>query len=35
MQKAPRAVTRDFDYATIREQGSLHVKKLSQYCHQT
>ena len=26
MQKAPRAVTGDFDHATVREQGSFHGK---------
>jgi hypothetical protein len=29
MQKVPRAVTGDFDHATVGEQGSLHGKKLS------
>ena len=32
MQKAPRAVTGDFDHATVGKQGSLHGKKLSKYC---
>jgi hypothetical protein len=31
MQKAPCAVTGDFDHATVGEQGSLHGKKLSKY----
>ena len=31
MQKVPRAVTGDFDHATVGEQGSLHGKKLSKY----
>jgi hypothetical protein len=26
MQKAPRAVTGDFDHATVGEEGSLHGK---------
>jgi len=32
MQKAPRAVTGDFDHATVGKQGSLHGEKLSKYC---
>jgi hypothetical protein len=35
MQKVPRAVAGDFDHATIREQGSLHGRKLSKYCQRT
>jgi len=35
MQKAPRAVTGDFDHATVGKQGSLHGKKLSKYCQRT
>jgi hypothetical protein len=29
MQKAPRAVTGDFDHATVGEESSLHGKKPS------